>query len=112
MVQGKNNWNDNLGEKLHEYYDYQANKLIREKLQNNSSKKEGAKYQTSNKTEKINENEKTIYCNAFNKGMCPHEDHHEGRFSNRTVTKWHICSKCYRNGEKRSHWEDQCSNKA
>ena len=28
VEQGKNDWNDNLGEKLHEFYDYQANKLI------------------------------------------------------------------------------------
>ena len=37
---------------------------------------------------------KVIYCSEYNRGNCPFQDHHEGVFNKKTVTKWHICRKC------------------
>ena len=33
IEQGKREWDPDLGERLHEFYDYQANKLVRERVQ-------------------------------------------------------------------------------
>ena len=53
---------------------------------------------------------KIIYCSDFNKKNCPFEDHHQGIFNKKQVTKWHICSKCIalENSPKRSHPAMDC----
>ena len=114
VEQGNSDWTDDLGEKLHKFYDYQANKAIREKvkLDNSRNSEKLGRPPINNKSEVTTEVEKIIYCSAFNKGRCTYNDHHEGKFDNKTVTKWHICSKCCRKGEKKSHREDQCTNRA
>ena len=120
VEQGVSEWDSNLGESLHEYYDYQANKIIRDKLNKEHYKTDRSSNSqhipdtriTRSDTKKTEE--QTIFCGLYNKGKCNFEDHHEGRFSNRPVTKWHICSRCLKNGEKRSHPEGDpaCPNKA
>ena len=37
---------------------------------------------------------KVIYCGDYNKKTCPFDNHHQGIFNKKQVTKWHICSKC------------------
>ena len=53
---------------------------------------------------------KIIYCSDYNKKSCPFEDHHQGIFNKKQVTKWHICSKCLalENNPKRSHPVMEC----
>ena len=110
IEQGTADWTQDLGEELHSYFDYQANKITREKIQND------AKFETvtpkytkpaASNTMRIDKSEtdRIIFCSMYNKGSCIHDDHHEGRFSNKSVTKWHICSKCLKNGDRRSHRE-------
>ena len=115
VEQGKWTWSDDLGEKLHSHYDYQANKLARERMQGDGGTRT-VKHATAINvnTEKAVEPNGTIYCGLYNKGTCLHPDHHEGRFSNKAVTKWHICSKCFKAGERKSHREidECCPNKA
>ena len=115
VEQGRNTWNDNLGDRLHEFYDYQANKIMRERMQQEGQQKE-TQLKNSNPIAKLEkqsmESEKVIYCAAYNRGVCTFNDHHEGRFSNKLVTKWHICSRCAKAGEKKSHREDQCNSRA
>ena len=120
IEQGNAKWEDNLEQQLHEYLNYKANLLLREKLQSNKGEqtKPSQKWETRPQTTKndktSNDTDKTIFCAAYNKGNCLFTDHHEGRFSNKAVTKWHICSKCYKQGERKSHREidDDCPNKA
>ena len=120
IEQGQRNWSDNLGEELHRYLDYRANLLLREKIQKEKQESYKAnkwevKSTIGTRSEKTaTEQEKIIFCAAYNKGHCTFTDHHEGRFSNKSVTKWHICSKCYKNGERKSHREvdDECPTKA
>ena len=33
---------------------------------------------------------KVVYCMDFNRGNCPFENHHQGMFNRKEVTKWHI----------------------
>ena len=113
IEQGKEQWSESLRDKLHEYYDYQANKLFREKLQLETSKNDReVKQDQTTRIEKFTETEKIVYCGLYNKGKCPQPDHHEGRFSNRNVMKWHICSRCVKLREKKSHPESECPIKA
>ena len=115
VEQGIQNWDNDLGEMLHEYFDYQANKMVREKVNiDNAQKAKSSTIQTRNdKTDKSKNEETIIFCGLYNKGTCNYDDHHDGRFSNRPVVKWHICSKCLKKGERRSHREidSACPNK-
>ena len=107
VEQGKRDWSSNLGEQLHDFYDYQANKLLREKVQTDQLPTERFNKSTA-KTDRTTAVDTTVYCGAYNKGRCTYDDHHEGKFNGKTVTKWHICSKCYKIGEKRSHRDSEC----
>ena len=53
---------------------------------------------------------KVIYCSEFNKNACTFDDHHQGVFNRKVVTKWHICSKCLtlEGNPKRSHPSVEC----
>ena len=53
---------------------------------------------------------KVVYCGDFNKKTCPFEDHHQGVFNKKHVTKWHICSKCLlmEGNPKQSHPASEC----
>ena len=48
---------------------------------------------------------KIVYCSDYYKKSCPFDDHHQGMFNKKTVTKWHICNKCLHleGNPKRSH---------
>ena len=54
----------------------------------------------------------TVYCADFNQGVCPFDDHHEGVFNRKSVTKWHVCRKCLaQEGHPRcQHPESECTN--
>ena len=53
---------------------------------------------------------KVVYCSDFNKKTCPFEDHHQGIFNKKSVTKWHIFSKCLaqEGHPERSHPASEC----
>ena len=106
---GKRDWTDNLEDELHSLLDYRANILAREKL---TQQPEGFTKVESRKDRRGASDSATgriVYCMEYNGGNCPQTDHHEGRFSNRKVTKFHICRKCYKEGEYKSHRAtDEC----
>ena len=109
VEQGKLDWGNNLAEKLHEHYVFRANVNLRARLDNDSFT-EVSRRRTDKSESKAssNDNDKIIYCQEFNKKLCIHNDHHEGRFMNKKVTKWHLCSKCIKSGEKKSHPGVEC----
>ena len=51
---------------------------------------------------------KVVYCLDYNKGSCPFEDHHQGVWNKKNVTKWHICRQCIKleGNPKKSHPEN------
>ena len=110
-------WDPVLGEYLHEYLDYRANIILREKVQaetqsgNNSNpftKVENKKASNKRMTDKDGE-QKVVYCLEFNTNTCAHHDHHPGRFGGKNMTKFHVCRKCHQAGEIKSHKEmDNC----
>ena len=111
VEQGKNSWKTDLGERLHDLYDYQANKIIREKVQQSGDKRqEKARPQQGSSPSPAGNNamEQVVYCAAYNRGKCSLDDHHEGKFGGKSVTKWHICSKCHKRRERRLHRESEC----
>ena len=110
-------WDEVLGEHLHEFLNYKANVIMREKLQNNRESQKNTPFtkvenkkqmRNKDKQDKVTEvQEKLIYCNDYNNGNCIHRDHHEGRFAGKKCTRFHICRKCYTQAnEVRSHCED------
>ena len=110
IEQGILQWQDQLGEKLHDHYVFRANINLRNKVENGNFKQQEKKLESQeNKTEKIiPEGEKIVYCQDYNKKSCLHNDHHEGRFMGKKTTKWHVCSKCLKVGEKKSHPSIDC----
>ena len=46
------------------------------------------------KSEPGSDSNRIIYCQDFNMGKCPFTEHHEGIFSKKKVTKWHVCKQC------------------
>ena len=114
VEQGKITWKDDLPKKLHNYLDYRANVLV----QNRVAQQESFTKVEYKKTDKHAMNEPSgkdhvIYCLEYNLGTCPHSDHHEGRFGSKKVTKFHICRRCHKDNEFKSHreTEDSCTKK-
>ena len=106
VEQGKINWGDDLGSKLHEHLDYRANVIIRDRLaaQGSSHKQESGRIPNDKKTTVDSAKpDKVIYCLEYNLGTCPQHDHHKGRFGQKKVTKFHICRKCHKDGDFKSH---------
>ena len=66
VEQGNNAWTDNLGEKLHDFYNYQANKLIREKVKQDGACNEKSSRNPNEKMNKPTNTENIIYCAAYN----------------------------------------------
>ena len=113
---GKADWKDDIEDKLHNLLDYRANVLARERI---------TKQQTDGFTRVENRRDKNkqganegkhdriVYCLEYNLGQCPQTDHHERRFNNKRSTKFHICRRCYKDGEHRSHrdTDDICPKK-
>ena len=120
IERGEEDWNHNLGENLHEFLNYKANVIMREKLQNEKdgqfTKVEHKKSKTLKKNNYTGDSSKykIIFCNDYNIGNCSHRDHHDGRFAGEKCTRFHICKKCYMSaGEVKSHREsdDVCPRK-
>ena len=96
--QGVAEWTTDLITKLHKYYVFIANVNLRKKVENDGftriERRRTLNEMLDRMSEKANEGERLIYCQEFNKKTCLQSDHHEGRFMNRKMTKWHLCSKC------------------
>ena len=100
VEQGILKWSDDLSLELHNYLDYRANINLRSKV----SGQEGfTKVEHKRKQTDKTGSDKVMYCLEYNLGSCPQSDHHEGRLGQRKVTKFHICRKCHRDGEFKSH---------
>ena len=107
IERGTQDWDEALGEHLHELLNYRANVLMREQMSENNNSNFT---RVENKRQKERRNDKEtdnriIYCQDFNTGNCIHRDHHEGRFAGKKVTRFHICKKCHSVGEMKSHRE-------
>ena len=102
VERGDMDWTSTLVDKMHEHYVFRANVNLRNKLDSEGFTK--VERRNNSKTERpATELDRVVYCQEFNKKSCVHPDHHEGRFMNRKVTKWHVCSKCLKTGDKKSH---------
>ena len=106
-------WESDLPGKLHEYYDYRANILMKEKMQiekeekkkvDNNASKEQQNNVAGYNFEDLEKN-KPVFCIEFNHGKCTQADSHEGQFGGRRCIKWHICRRCRRCGEIKHHPE-------
>ena len=108
VEKGRAGWDDNLADKIHTFCEFRANLLTREQI----TKQQGTKQISTVRKDSKDSRDKTIddrvvFCADFNNNTCKFTDHHEGRFSNKQVTKWHICKKCYlENRERNSHAEN------
>ena len=116
IEQGKLQWKDDLGQKLHEHLDYRANVIIRNKIAQQEAKSEQRKSHNNKKLttqDGGNPKDRVIYCLEYNQGTCPHSDHHEGRFNRKKVFKFHICQRCHKEGDFKSHQDasDECPKK-
>ena len=115
---GTHEWDEVLGEHLHEYLNYKANVLMRNLIQTDGDRAPFKKVENRKEKFHIENNrgqkDQVIYCNAFNNGNCKFTDHHEGKFSGMNITKWHICRRCWTvAAEKKSHKEnsEECQRK-
>ena len=117
VEQGIITWMDGLGNKLHDFLDYRANVLLRDRIaaqdntgarQKGDGKKIGAEHKSDSNKEKI------YYCLDYNLNKCSNPDKHEGQFGSKTVVKHHICRRCHREGEYRKHRDsdDACPYRA
>ena len=99
---GKSDWDTSLAAKVHQFCEFRSNLITRETIAKQAAGKQGASQQRKKESE-----ERVFYCNEFNRqGGCNFPEHHEGRFNNRTVQKWHICRRCFsETKEKRFHPE-------
>ena len=79
-----------------------------EKMEKLTEKKAKASQELKSK----DSGDKVVYCSDFNKGACPFNEHHEGMFNRKSVTKWHICCKCYlqEGNPKKFHAALDCKN--
>ena len=112
VEQGLLDWSDELADKLHEHYVFRANVNLHSRLENEGFTKvewKRKEEKMENIIEKAQELERIVYCQEYNKKSCLQQDHHEGRFMNKRVMKWHLCNKCLRVGEKRSHPSADCA---
>ena len=113
VEQGKLRWTDNLVDELHSHLDYRANVIMRSKM----AKQEGfTKVENRLSTAERNDSGaplKIIYCLDYNLGKCPHHDHHEGQHNSKKVTKFHVCRRCHKEGDFKSHkdTDDVCLRK-
>ena len=109
VEQGKLDWEDELGDKLHEYLDYRANVNMRAKVNAQQDGFVKVEYKKSANEKKSNADPggkpQICFCLEYNVGNCPQSDHHEGRLGHKKVNKFHICRKCHREGEFKSHRE-------
>ena len=112
VEQGMMSWEDDLADELHKHYEYRANITLRERLSENGYKKTD-KIDKGSEGPRVTEVvfkdlEKTrpAFCMEFNHGNCAHESSHEDNFGGRKCIKWHICRRCRRFGELRSHPEN------
>ena len=87
IERGQSSWADvkELEAQMHANLTFRATVNARQ-----SEKREG-----SREGPKENVSGKVRYCMDFNRGTCPFEDHHQGMFNKKEVTKWHICKKCF-----------------
>ena len=86
-------WNNDLGNILHQHLDYHAYVILRDKFTPDKEKDEGftkVEFKKPKQNPIEDKHGKIIYCADYNAGTCAHSDNHEGRFSNRRVTKFHI----------------------
>ena len=108
IERGTHDWDEALGEHLHELLNYRANVILREKVNegnhNQFTKVEGKKAAKERKAGESGK-ERFVYCMDFNNGSCTQRDHHEGKFNGVKVTKFHVCRKCHGFGEMKSHRE-------
>ena len=122
VEQGSEQWSDRLAMNLNAFCEFRANVAWREKSAvcgpnstgQNKSKSDNKTSPDPSKTTESNPDEpegKVIYCMDFNKGMCPHDKSHPGKWKGKKVTKWYICKVCLRNSELNSHAERDCKNK-
>jgi hypothetical protein len=54
----------------------------------------GDKKRFDNKEKNLDMPDK-VYCFEYNSGICKEKDHHEGKFRDKVVKKWHMCKVCY-----------------
>ena len=105
IERGEANWAEfrSLTSQLHTNLTFRANVKSRERENATVAKLEklvagdgGKKLDSKvkNPKEPTNIVGKVIYCSYYNKGACPFDDHHEGVFNKKPVTKWHICCRC------------------
>ena len=106
---GTSDWEDNLERRLNDHFVFRVNVNLRNKIENGSFNRAEPKGEKFEAKFERNDTERVIYCQEFNKKSCIHPDHHEGRFMNKKITKWHVCNKCLIIGEKRSHPSIDCS---
>ena len=121
VKRGAQEWDEVLGEHLHEYLHYRANVILRQKLQEEPEqgftkvehRKNGQQNRRSLPGKASKQEETIIYCHDYNRNECVHRDHHEGHFNGQKVVKFHICRKCHASGEIKSHreGEDSCPRK-
>ena len=103
VEQGKLKWDDSISQKLHDHLDYRANVIMRKNIEDRTEiQQKGEQKKTEKKVEQPGK-DRVYYCLEFNLGTCEFEDHHEGSVGQRKKTKLHICRKCHREGEVKSH---------
>ena len=117
IERGIQNWDPVLGEHLHEFLDYKANVMMRERFQQEKvtpftkvEHRKGSKPQHERNTEKQEKSsevkDRIIYCSDWNNGSCSFADHHDGKFAGRKCVKFHICRKCYSQGHEIRSYKD------
>ena len=108
VERGQQQWDETLGEHLHEFLNFRGNILMRDKLQNDNNKNAFTKVEYKKAAERKQDGKEwVIYCQDYNNNRCPHGDHHEGKFTSNKITKWHICKRCNEHKETKSHqWTD------
>ena len=112
---GYQQWDEVLGEYLHEFLNFRVNLQARERTQTVENNHPFTKVEVKRGVDRRNDfKDKVIYCQDFNNNRCLHSDHHEGKFMGNRVTKWHICKKCPEKGENWSYrWtDDECPQKS
>ena len=116
VERGTQDWNEALGEHLHEMLNYRANVLLRERVHADVNSATGFtkvenKKGGGSRRKNDQEEARIVYCQDYNNGSCIHSDHHQGKFAGRNTTKFagrnttkfHICKRCHQSGEIRSH---------
>ena len=112
VEQGNLNWTDDLAEELHKHYDYRANIILRERLNDSNyiAKKtdktdRGGETKTGELIFEDLKRSKPVFCMEFNHNSYNNPESHEGNFGGKKCIKWHICHRCRQFGELRNHPE-------